>query len=204
MVQNNLFARPLVVLGKGIKKRGFFTELTPESRISATAAGLLFENEEFSSIIFTGGKTLGNQYASEAECMEDYLLENFTSILPSRVFVEPESIDTLGNINEMLHQGFIRFHKPVDVLSTAQHIWRAKRMFRSIAGIDAKMIASQKVIQKYGSPEDNMILDEYEESSGFVYAAIKEFILNGIVLVDPKGKLLRHVTRLTRHGKDSE
>jgi hypothetical protein len=202
MEKTVLSGQTLIVLGKGLSgnpKKGETVELTIHSKLNAIAAGLLFYHyDKFETIVFTGGHTKGENEVSEAQAMKIYLLHQFPDIPAKHVLVESKSIDTLGNITELLEHKFIAVGGTANILSVSQHLRRSKILFRNIARIKARMYSSQDVIQDHGNMLHMKMLSEFRRSSASVMESIKEFILNVLVIFDPKGKRLRKITSRTR------
>jgi hypothetical protein len=189
----------LIVLGKGLDKKGNTVTLKIHSKLNVIAAGLLYKIKKPKQIIFTGGKTKGAEYISEAEAMRDYLLEQFTDIPANIVLVETKSIDTPSNITELLKLGYITRHEPITVLSLKQHLPRAKKLFWNIAHIQIDGISAQHIIKVHGLPEHRKLLRTFIRSGASAQESMKEFVLRRILTFDPKGEKIRaYANRLSR------
>lgn len=98
----------LIVLGKNIgvgwnrekiRKTPHF--LSDRSELSVFATGFLFDTGNFKQIIFSGGKTAGADYPSEAKAMKDFLLKEFPEIPEEKIILEENSFDTIENAIEV-------------------------------------------------------------------------------------------------------
>lgn len=98
----------LVVLGKNIgigwtrekiRKTPHF--LSDRSELSVFAAGFLYKTGNFNKIIFSGGKTAGVDFPSEARAMKDFLLKEFPEISEDKIILEENSFDTIENATEV-------------------------------------------------------------------------------------------------------
>ncbi len=98
----------LIVLGKNIgvgwtrekiRKTPHF--LSDRSELSVFAAGFLFKTGNFNKIIFSGGKTAGVEFPSEAAAMKEFILKKFPEIPENKIILEENSFDTIENAIEV-------------------------------------------------------------------------------------------------------
>ncbi len=84
-------------------EKPFKLKLSKDSRITALAAGIIWEyyakiQEKPPILIFSTGKTAGKDQLSEAQAMIDYMKIRFPDIPEDFIKLEDESYDTPGNI----------------------------------------------------------------------------------------------------------
>ncbi len=127
----------LVVLGKNIgigwtreKIRKTPNFLSDRSELSVFATGLLFKTGNFNKIIFSGGKTAGVDFPSEARAMKDFLLKEFPEIPGDKIILEENSFDTIENATEVK-----KILKDIGInqtigLTTNEFAKRAKMVFK--------------------------------------------------------------------------
>lgn len=170
----------VIILGKNVgylgskkKIRNSKNYLSRKSEVNAIAAGLIYKNGKTKKLIFTGGKTTGENYPSEAEAMKNFLLLKFPDIPDESILLEDKSFDTKQNVEftkEIINENNFR---NIAFLTTSSHIKRSKMLFEKIA-LTLDSISSQEIIKKY-SPE---ILEEYKDEFG-----ISEIFLERLALI---------------------
>ncbi len=79
----------------GATPRDFDLQLTAESKIAALAGGLVLEEGLVKYLIFTGGKTSGENFPSEARLMKDYLSKKVPSVDAGRIILEEKAMNTI-------------------------------------------------------------------------------------------------------------
>jgi DUF218 domain len=169
-----------------------------ETMINAFAGGELLRRDVVDKVIFTGGKTKGQSYPSEAEEMYDFILDNSRyKEFEGRISLEEKSIDTAGNVKgvrEVLEPG----KDDLLLVSYGYHLPRANRTFAAY-GVDSISSPSEKILLKGGDESVAQNIIKYQKSGKFLYEFFKEkLILNLIGTVDPKGKFLNYITSRTR------
>ena len=188
----------IVGLGNGmVILKGNILDLSPESKITALAAGVLYKEEIGEKIIFSGGHTKGPTRESEARKMQELIRNKFPDIPEEDILMEETSLDTAGNafaVKKVLPE-----NSKVILLSFAYHLPRARRIFKNFGIIPEEVYASDKVLKKLSPIYDNFI-----NKFTFLRKAQK-FIREAICLplaytLDPKGKFLRIITMRTRGG----
>jgi uncharacterized SAM-binding protein YcdF (DUF218 family) len=201
----------LVVLGKNWRQypphptaeqsESFNLRLSIESKISALAAGEMFESGLIDKIIFSGGKTAGKQYPSEAEEMMKYMKEKYPDIADELVLLEKESIDTADNaerIAELLKEN-PTLHK-IALMTVGFHLARAEKLFEEF-GIETTGFPSEEELKKR-SPHYEQFVTSYLKSGRVKFKERKEAIVRGLLSIDTRGKLLRKVTTKIRHSEE--
>lgn len=153
-------------------------------------------------IIFSTGHTLGepgndgiNRYPTEADMMELEFRKVFSpEEIPNKVvFKEQHSIDTAGNAEEV---GMMLDHLGIskaEVVTVRRHGPRAGKLFRTYnpnTAIDT--VITEDVLTQY---DINVVEIEDKEKEK---EARLERILNALLTVDPRGRIPRIITRLTR------
>lgn len=145
----------LVVLGKNIvagwnreriRKTKYY--LSDRAEFSIIAGGVLFKTNKFDKIIFSGGKTAGHDFPSEAQAMSDFLLLNFSDIPKNTIILEENSMDTLANAQEVKKIANEFNLKSLLVMTTPEHIKRSKMLFEK-EDLKVEMISSEEVLKKY-------------------------------------------------------
>ncbi len=144
----------LVVLGKNIgiswtrnriRKTKHF--LSDRAQFSVIAGGVLFNSSNFSHIIFSGGKTAGIDFPSEAKAMSDFLILNFPDFPKEKIILEDISKDTVQNAQEVKKIADKLNLKHLMVMTTPEHFARSKMLFKK-EGMDVTMISSSEVLKK--------------------------------------------------------
>jgi hypothetical protein len=97
-----------------------------------------------------------------------------------------------------LLKGILKMNTKVPVLSLSQHLERSGKLFWNIARVKIRPISAQQVIEQYGSHEQKMLADNFNNSAESQWETRKEKILNLIIIFDPKGKWLRKNGELLR------
>lgn len=169
-----------------------------ETMINAFAGGELLRRDVVDKVIFTGGKTKGQSYPSEAEEMYDFIFGNSRyKEFGSRISLEEKSIDTAGNVKgvrEILEPG----EDDSLLVSYGYHLPRAKRTFAAY-GVNTISSPSEKILLKGGNEDVVQDIIKYQKSGKFFYEFFKEkLILNPIGTVDPKGRFLNYIASRIR------
>ena len=127
----------LIVLGKNIgigwtreKIRKTPNYLSDRSELSVYAAGYLYKTGNFKRIIFSGGKTAGAEFPSEARAMKDFLLKQFPEILEDKIILEENSFDTIENATEVKKIIENLEINQIIALTTNEFAKRAKMVFK--------------------------------------------------------------------------
>jgi len=145
----------LVVLGKNIgvgwtrnriRKTKYF--LSDRGEFSILAGGILFKSGNFSHLIFSGGKTAGHDFPSEAKAMSDFLVLNFPDFPKDKIILEDISMDTVQNAQEVKKIADKLKLKTLLVMTTPEHFKRSKMLFKK-EGMDVDMISSSEVLKKH-------------------------------------------------------
>jgi hypothetical protein len=146
----------VVALGKncGLVRKLRIEDSRP-TQYTTLAAGILLKRGCTDRIIFSGGRTLGEDEPSEARQMYDFLMR----CLPRKDYehliqLEEKSIDTYGNACEI--KKMIGDKENVGLLSISPHFPRAAETFHN-AGIDVYAIYSENVLRGISSELDKHI-----------------------------------------------
>ncbi len=172
-----------------------------ESKISALAAGKMFTQGSTDTIIFSTGKTAGKDWPSEAEAMREYMLEYYPNTPLERTLLEEESIDTIGNAEEVAKM--LREWEEcsrIGLVTIGYHMERSLKIFRK-RGIRATPITSEEVVRWVASYDITCMVTEFENSNARRIEYVKEFILRMILRFDPDGQKLRLLTKKLRHAE---
>ncbi|MBI3442352.1 MAG: YdcF family protein [Candidatus Sungbacteria bacterium] len=171
-----------------------------EAKIRALAAGEMLQNETVEKVIFSGGKTAGMAYPSEAAAMREYLKKRYPNIEEDRVLLEEGSIDTIENakkIADLLERyGLDNF---ILLLTSEWHLKRAQKVFEN-QGIETKPLPAEELIASRGQKSSahepyKKFLERYRSSSRVKIKKINEAILRALLVVDPEGKIQRRITQ---------
>lgn len=104
--------------------------LSDRSELSVFAAGFLYKTGNFNRIIFSGGRTAGSNFPSEAAAMKDFLLKEFPEIPEDKIILEENSFDTIENATEVKKLlGKLNLNKVIG-LTTNEFASRAKMVFK--------------------------------------------------------------------------
>jgi uncharacterized SAM-binding protein YcdF (DUF218 family) len=139
----------LVVLGKNIgvgwirnRIRKTKHYLSDRAEFSILAGGVLFNSGDFKHLIFSGGKTAGLDFPSEAKAMRDFLILKFPNFPKEKIILEDISMDTLQNAQEVKKIADSMNLKTLMVMTTPEHFARSKMLFKK-EGMDVDMINSE-------------------------------------------------------------
>ena len=124
-------------------------ELSVESKMAAVSAGLLYLAGKTEQIIFTGGKTAGEQFPSEAQAMKDYMKATFQDAIPDSVIrTEDQSLDTVENAKAV--KGILEQNpdQKVGYITVDYHLQRARETF-SRQGLGGEWMVSNEILDSY-------------------------------------------------------
>lgn len=135
--------------------------LSPYSRISVLAAGLLYKAGVTDTIIFSTGQNQGYHLPSEAQAMKNHLLRIFKDIPEDAVILEEESADTLSNAKEVKKIADKYGFREVGLLAPGFHLERSNILFRwfnlmttLIAHEDVLRSKKRRFVEKYVNSQD--------------------------------------------------
>jgi uncharacterized SAM-binding protein YcdF (DUF218 family) len=206
----------LIVLGhnigagwKGERIRQNPDNLSGHSKLSTLAAAIAFKERLTDKIIFSSGHTSGIETRSEAEAMRDFLKIRFPEIPDGAIILESNSIDTAGNAEESKKIVDQNQFKNIGLMSTRDHLNNSIILFKRY-GLRVKKencFASEELVAKYmekintpEKPKDPKSFLEGYRKSPQVKGDRKKELIRSILLrtIDPKGKILRQVSKRTR------
>jgi uncharacterized SAM-binding protein YcdF (DUF218 family) len=186
----------IVALGNGMMiLKDKVLDLTPESKITALSAGILYKEGKAKKIIFSGGYTKGRNKESEAKKMSDLMKNKFPEILEVDIILEENSLDTAGNAFEV--KRILPINSRIILLSLAYHLKRAKINFRNYNLDLEQTFASDDVLNKM-FPMYDEFLKKYTLKRRILRLIWEILCLSFIYTIDPKGKILRILTSRTR------
>jgi uncharacterized SAM-binding protein YcdF (DUF218 family) len=194
----------LIVLGKNIGigstaadiKRSKW-HLSVESRLNVLAAGALYQSGMH--ILFSGGKTVGNNVPSEAKAMYDYFRHHFPEVPDSDLFLEEQSIDTASNAERV--QGIIHNagYMHISLLTVGYHVANAATLFRRY-GVAVEIALASEEIMKNRSIYYQKYITNWSNLKRIKYEIKKEWVRKVLLhTIDPRGKLLRQVAKISRN-----
>jgi uncharacterized SAM-binding protein YcdF (DUF218 family) len=201
----------LVVLGKNIGVGSTVEDiqraddhLSLESRISAEAAGMVYEaypRPDNLNILFSTGHTAGPDVPSEAAAMAAHMKALYPGIPEDRVHTEEKSFDTRTNAIEVaswldsrptFRQGRI------DLMSVGYHIGNAAILFNRLGVPISRTYASDEVLRERSEKDEVFIQDWFGSSR--IQKELKKEGLRSVLLatIDRRGRLLQTVTQRSR------
>lgn len=190
--------RVAIVLGKEFRKFNGKPVLSMEAKMTALAAGELYKCGSTNMLIFSGGKTAGPEYPSEAEAMADYCRKRY-DILPEAIIIEDVSFDTIANarmVRDILRKNG---WKSPFLISRNYHLDRAWEIFFR-EGVAAIALSAETIIE-HRSLRHSLLANAYRSSFYYRLVRVKEFILRFQLAIDPDAKLQRFITRRLRFAK---
>jgi uncharacterized SAM-binding protein YcdF (DUF218 family) len=197
----------LVVLGKNIGVgstvediRRVHDHLSPESRISAEAAGMLYEAGDGNlDLLFSTGHTAGPDVPSEAAAMKAYMKALYPDIPDDRVHTEEASFDTRTNAIEVAKWlGAGERYGRIGLMSVGYHIGNAAKLFSRL-GVDIDETYASDEIVRGRSEEDRLFIQDWFGSDR-IKKELKKEPLQSVLLatIDRRGRLLQTVTQRSR------
>ncbi len=195
----------LLVLGRnwreypsGKQSEEFKLHLSVESKMSTVAAGEMFKQGLVSKIIFSGGKTAGQAYPSEASAMAEYLKKKYPQVPEEAIVLEEVSIDTPENAERVA--GLLAEHpelKTIALLTGGIHLARAQTLFKEF-GIEAHPFPVEEQLRNISKEYEQFVESYSTPSIEGATVQIKEWILQSLLWVDPKGRIPRVITKKLR------
>jgi uncharacterized SAM-binding protein YcdF (DUF218 family) len=168
--------------------------LNQDTRVRATASGILVEALNIPEVIYTGGKIAGPNNPSVAAAMYEYAKRLYPDLEDRKVVLEGESWDTSTNaeyVSEILAQENIT--GSTILLSSGYHLPRADNFFLQ-RGIDATPMAAEEIVATR-SPHHKKYIEKKLASLGNLKAEVMETILRSMLIFDPTGKIPRDMTK---------
>lgn len=190
----------LVVLGKNWRRDR--SALSVDSKMNALAVGELYCRNEAAAIIFSGGQTAGAEKPSEAAAMHAFFRRFFSPAdVPAEVVIlEERSIDTADNAARVRALLQARGLTGVGLLTTRRHLPAARRIFEAFDIPITRIYAAEDVLLARSRWYPPFI----RQLSSSWYARIDRGLEGArrvLLLIDPRGKSLRPLTRVLRHGE---
>ena len=182
--------------------------LSIESKMTALAAGQLYTDGRVGKIIFSTGETAGKNlqghpYPAEADEMKKFLRRFFSEeqIPNSAIELENHSFDTAGNAEEVKTIINNLHLQKVALLTVGFHLPRSMRLFKNY-GVNIQQGLSSEQILEARSSRYQRFLDAYHQSDRYRALTSTERKVNAISIIDRKGKLIRLITKRSRHRED--
>lgn len=196
--------KAVIVLGAGFvehvdKRTGESRKiLSEESRLRATASGILVDKLDIPTIIYSGGMTGGLDNPSEARAMYEYALKIFPELEHKKIILEEESYDTSTNAEFVSREARVNnIDGPVILLSSASHLERADYFFLQ-HGVDATPVAAESVVAERSEHHREYIRKKLESLGNLKSEAI-ESILKILLVFDPKGIIPQKIAENTKY-----
>lgn len=205
----------LVVLGRiwrppegATIERGIHVSL--EGKMRTLAAGEMYRAGLTDKIIFSGGKTGGKEWPSEAESMAEYLKKKFPEIPNEAIIMESESFDTPENaekVKAILEKYGIN---KIALETSGFHLKRSVKLFENqglkVAGFPAEEFLEKRTSgvrsQKSSPANYEKFVEKFLGSKRQKWENIKEAILRNLLIIDSKGRIPRILTSKIRHKND--
>ena len=195
----------VVVLGKNWRERPpkntqgkWKLHLSIESKMSAIAAGEMYTSGLATKILFSGGRTVGADWPSEAGAMQEFLKKKYPDIPDDDIMLEEEAIDTIDSaerVDRILQEhGF----QDIALLTVGFHISRSEKIFQD-RGIAVHGLPSEEMLKKRSLHYEQFV-GNFLASKRVRMEQWKEKILRGLLVIDTKGKIPRMVTQRIRGG----
>ena len=174
-------------LGSKNKIRNSINYLSPKSELNVIAGALFFKKNQTKILIFSGGKTAGKNYPSEAEAMRNFLISKYPDIPESSIILEDKSFDTKQNAKNSKLLIENNNFKRISFITTKAHIPRSKKLFKDV-GLDIEGHSAEEIVER-NAPE---IFEEYKKEFGIseVYLEKLALILQSIPLISSIGNFL--------------
>ena len=195
----------IIVLGAGIQEKNNGVEPMFDGKMRTIAAAEAFRQRLAPFLVFSGGKTAGEQLPSEARVMSDFLKrkyknesDSFTEIPTDQIVLEEKSKNTAENLENILKLIKERGWQKVAFLTNDYHLPRVQELAHNY-GIDAQELSAEDELEQR-DPRFQRVIDKYYESSEIKAAERKEKILKLLLKIDKKGKLPGLITARTRQG----
>ena len=168
--------------------------LTPESKATAHAGGIICDKGILEKFILSGGKTQGENYPSEAELMRDYIYENISKNVADFITLESNSMTTWGNARNVKRILENEINKDAGLLTIGYHLPRAIKIFEIEGFSNLAPLASENYLQESYSTE----ISDYLKSFKGVSEQTKELMVRTFTFFFPDGKILESIANKTR------
>jgi len=187
----------VIVLGGGFKESGKMEFAKPlslglESKMRVLAAGMLYESGSVDKIIFSGGKTAGEDNLSEAQAMMDYLQKKFPEIPVEKIFLEERSLSTGENAADVKKRLEELKIQESFLLTSQSHVRRASIIFGK-SGVDYQQAIAAENILKDRSEHYRAFVKRYLSSPRIKLLKFREAVLNSLFYIDSEGKMVKMV-----------
>lgn len=196
----------VIVLGKNWRgypftparspEEGSRLHLSIESKMSALAAGEMYQAGLTKKLIFSTGKTLGEAWPSQARAMWEFTKKEYPDIPEESVLLEEESWDTTENAEEVKKIMDTNHIDTTALLTVDYHLPRAEKIFRAY-GMNVIPVPSEEMLVRR-SDHYKKFVENFHNSKIVKEEKLKEAILRGILLIDKKGQLPRRISRRIR------
>jgi uncharacterized SAM-binding protein YcdF (DUF218 family) len=169
-----------------------------EAKMTAIVAGEMFRCGTVDLLVFTGGKTAGEEYPSEAEAMAAYCIQRY-DIPPEAIILECVAFDTITNARLVKKIFDDKGYDDAWLLSRKYHLKRAQDIFFR-EGMKTDPIPVEEILW-FRSPRHRKLADAYMHSLHYRVVRIKEYLLRLQIAVDPEARIQRFITRRMRFAK---
>jgi uncharacterized SAM-binding protein YcdF (DUF218 family) len=150
-------------------------------------------------LLFSGGHTAGTGHPSESAAMRDYLYAHSPrreSELLS-VLLEEKSIDTADNARRVREVCQDHGFRTIALLTTAHHLAAARGLFRTF-GLNVCAVYAAEDVLHVRSRHHERFVRRYRGSCRYKREWVREQVRRPLLLADPRGRALRHVTNRLR------
>ncbi len=194
----------IIVLGYAVikNKKG---EAVPgfNAKIRTIAAAEAYRNNMTETLIFTGGRTSGENLPSEAQAMSGYLQKKykkesgkFSRVPDDKIFLEEEATNSSTNLKnswEIIHQKFGEQAR-IGVLTNDYHLPRVVMQAKNLGGLTVEPVSAEQLL----TLRNKRFRPIMNKSIPLKAARAKEHVRRLLVHIDPQDKLSGHVTRYIR------
>lgn len=192
----------IIVLGAGVqeKKSHLKSRIEPGfgGKMRAMAAAEAYRQGLTPVLVFSGGKTAGEEYPSEAQAMQAFLERKyqnqdgkFSHIPPEAIILEEKSKDTSTNFENLLKLIKEKGWNNVAILTNDFHLERTTKLIHNFS-LEAEDISAEEKL-KERDPRFIKIIHNFYSSSGMKSAQRTEKILMLMLKVDPKANIPRFI-----------
>ncbi len=168
--------------------------LAPESKATAYTGAFFCAKGNLDKLIFSGGKTQGEKYPSEAELMREHIYKNISKSIADFITLETESKTTWSNARNTKKILEDNISQKIGLLTIGYHLPRATKIFKREGFSNLIPFASED----YSSESYLAEISEYLKSFKGVSERTKEIMIRAFTFFFPSGKLLENIANSTR------
>lgn len=190
--------------------------LTPESKATAYAGAIICDKGNLDKLIFSGGKTQGEEYPSEAELMREHIYKNISKSIADFITLETGSKTTWSNARNTKRILEDNVNQKIGLLTIGYHLPRATKIFEREGFSNLIPLASENYSKGDFSteisnstllsfvPKNYLKGDRLTEISNYLNSfkggseRAKELMVRAFTFFFPDGKFLESIANKTR------